>query len=197
MQPAMSSSSPGSGDQAALHEVRDTVLRMLHRELAAVMREVEAYPDDVAPWRVVPGIANSGGNLALHLAGNLRYYVGTMLGNTGYVRDRATEFSARGMPRAEVVAQLSDAQAQVTRTLHSLDASQLAVDYPDAVGAGPTVPTYVRLMHLAVHASYHLGQIDYHRRIVTGNPATVNAISASALVGPLPDLPQPPADARV
>ena len=59
-----------------LEALRDNVLRMLHRELAAVQREIEAYPNDDSLWQLAPGISNSGGTLALHLAGNLRHFVG-------------------------------------------------------------------------------------------------------------------------
>ena len=183
-----------SDDNARL--LCDTVLRLLHRDLAAVQREVLAYPDDLSLWRVVPGIANAGGTLALHLAGNLRHFVGATLGGTGYQRDRDAEFNDRGMTRDAVSAQLEDAMAQVVTTLRALDATRLGDDFPIMMGNAVTLRTDVMLVHLATHTSYHLGQIDYHRRIVTGNPATVGALPLPALVGPLPDPPHPPADAR-
>lgn len=168
--------------------VRDTVLRLLHRDLTAAQREVEAYPDDAALWRVVPGIGNSGGTLAMHLAGNLRHFIGATLGATGYARDRDAEFSVRGISRAEVSRHLNDAMTQVTNTLRVLDPSTLDAVYPITVGTALTVRTDVYFVHLVAHASYHLGQIDYHRRIVTGNGATMETVSLSALLGPLPDV---------
>lgn len=153
------------------------------RELRAVRREVAAYPDDDALWRALPGVPNAGGTLALHLAGNLRHYVGAALGGTGYVRDRPREFAARGVPRAEVLAQLDAALADVTRVLPALDAAALAAEYPERFG-GEAFTTAEFLVHVGAHLAYHLGQLDYHRRAVTGDGAGVGALALGELRGP-------------
>jgi len=172
--------------------LRDTVLRMLHRELAAVQREIEAYPDDDSLWRVAPGISNSGGTLALHLAGNVRHFVGEVLGNSGYQRDRDAEFNARGIARAGVSSEIADAMTQTVHALRSLDPSRLDADFPISVGPGITLRTDVMLLHLAVHAGYHLGQIDYHRRLITTDAAIVGTLPLPALTAPLPEVPGEP-----
>ncbi|MBL0170807.1 MAG: DUF1572 family protein [Gemmatimonadaceae bacterium] len=166
--------------------LRDTVLRLLLRDLAALQREVTAYPDDASLWRTAPSISNSGGTLALHLAGNLRGFISSVLGGSEYVRDREREFTATGLSRADVTLELADAEIQVMRALSTLDLAQLDVEYPHAVMA-TRLRTDVFLMHLACHASYHLGQIDYHRRLMTGDSATAKTLSIPALVEPLPD----------
>lgn len=181
-----------------LEALRDNVLRMLHRELAAVQREVEAYPDDESLFRLAPGISNAGGSLALHLAGNLRHFVGAVLGESGYKRDRDAEFSARGLSREHVSRELTDAMEQVVRALRNLDPMRLDTDFPTPVGPGATLRTDVMLLHLAVHAGYHLGQIDYHRRLISGSDTTVGTLPLQALTGPLPESPTAsdvPADA--
>ena len=150
------------------------------RELRAVRREVEAYPDDAALWRAVPGLPNAGGTLALHLAGNLRHYVGARLGGTGYVRDRDREFAARDVPRGEILAQLDAALADVTRVLPALDADALAREYPERF-AGRAFATAEFVVHLGVHLAYHLGQLDYHRRAATGDGAGVGAVPLAEL----------------
>lgn len=161
---------------AAETQMLDTLRRMFRRDIAAVRREVEAYPDDESLWTIVPGIANSGGTLALHLAGNLRHFIGAAVGNSGYIRDRDAEFADRGATRAEVAAHLSDAEDVVDRTLSELSASQLENEYSLPVG-GLQVRLGPFLLHLAVHLGYHLGQLDYHRRIVTGSSHTVGAVA--------------------
>ena len=165
--------------------LRDTILRLLLRDLAALQREMAAYPDDASLWRVVPGISNSGGTLALHLAGNLRSFIGSVLGGSEYVRDRDREFTATGLTREEVRLELADAEIQVMRALSTLDLARLDLEYPHVL-AETRLRTDVFLMHLATHASYHLGQIDYHRRIITGNAATAMTLSIPALAVPLP-----------
>ena len=83
--------------------ITPTLHKLLRRELAAVRRSIEAYPDEASVWAERPGLPNTGGNLALHLAGNLQHFFGAVLAKTGYVRDRDSEFSRRGVPRAELI----------------------------------------------------------------------------------------------
>jgi hypothetical protein len=140
------------------------------RDLRALRREIDAYPEDRDLWRVAPGITNPAGNLALHLAGNLQYFIGTVLGGTGYVRDREAEFGRRDVPRAELLRQIDAALAAVAQTMDLLSDQDLAKPYPQAVG-GVKVATGDLLLHLAAHFTYHLGQVDYHRRLITGQAA--------------------------
>jgi uncharacterized damage-inducible protein DinB len=160
--------------------IADYLTAVMVRELRAVRREIEAYPDDASEWRVPGGITNSAGTLALHLAGNVQHYVGAILGGTGYVRDRAAEFSRRDVPRAEILAQLDAGVAAVERGLTRVPDSALAAEYPEKI-AGHTVSTGEWLIHLAAHLAYHLGQIDYHRRLVTGRADTVGTMAVPEL----------------
>jgi uncharacterized damage-inducible protein DinB len=163
-------------------------MRLLLRDIAAVRREIESYPDDESVWELVEGISNSGGTLALHLCGNLSHFVGATLGNTGYVRNRDVEFSQRGISRAALSEQLTATETAIRSTLGSLPDEKLHEGYPIAVG-GVTAPTGIFLMHLATHLAYHLGQIDYHRRITSKSTTTVNTISIPPLVSPLDEVP--------
>ncbi len=167
-------------EATALESVRDYIMRALLRDLGALEREVMAYPDDESLWRVVPGIANSGGNLALHLAGNIRQNVGANLGNTGFVRDRDGEFSAHGVSRTAVAAQVADAMAQVSRTLTTFDPARLDSEYPVRLYER-AFRTDALLLHIVTHLAYHLGQVDYHRRMVTGDGAIADTLSLKAM----------------
>ena len=154
---------------------------LISRELDALEREVRLYPDDESPWKVVPGCPNTGGNLTLHLVGNLRHFIGAQLGMTGYVRNREAEFAARGgVSRDELVKLIDAAQSEVRATLSALDPAVLN-ELHSAPG-DRKIQTGLWLMHLAVHLGYHLGQIDYHRRTVTGNSAGVDALPLNPLV---------------
>ncbi len=154
---------------------------LLARELKAMRREVEAYPDDDAPWILLPGWTNSGGTLALHVAGNLQHYIGAVLGESGYVRDRDSEFTRRGIPRTELTAELDRAADAVGRTLDGLDPATLDHAYPLPVAGHSSVTTGGMLTHLLTHTAYHLGQIDYHRRAVTGEAGGVSAVALGEL----------------
>lgn len=142
----------------------DALRTVLLRDIESAAREVEAYQSDEALWHVVPGITNSGGALARHLAGNLRHFVGNVLGGSAFVRNRDDEFGGRGHPRAVVAAELRSAAEDVARALDLLSPDVLAATYPSPV-AGHTVQTERFLTHLVAHLGYHLGQIDYHRRM--------------------------------
>ena len=142
---------------------------LLHRDLATLRREVELYPDDASLWRVLPGIANPGGNLALHLAGNLQFFIGAQVGHSGYVRDRDREFTVRDLPRAQVLQEIDAAAKAVDLGLTALDPVGLAVDFPTTMG-GQRVSTGLFLLHLCPHLAYHLGQLNYHRRTVSSVP---------------------------
>src|SRR6185503_7683856 len=109
----------------------DWIRLLMTRELATLSRELELFPDEAQIWATVPGIANSAGTLALHLCGNLQHFVGAVLGNTGYIRDRPLEFSARGIPRSRLLADLATTSEVVRTVLADLTDAQLAADYPD------------------------------------------------------------------
>jgi hypothetical protein len=152
----------------------------LDRDLATLLREVEAYPNDSDLWREVPGIANVGGTLALHLAGNVQHYFGARLANTAYVRDRTAEFSRRNVSRSELIREIEAAHAAVKAARGLLDPTQLAAEFPEVIG-GSRVQTGDYLVHLASHFAYHLGQLDYHRRVVTGVNSNVGAMRPADL----------------
>lgn len=158
------------------------------RDLRAVQREVQAYPDDAMLWQPAPGITNSGGTLVLHVCGNLRHFVGSVLGGVAYERDREAEFSRRDVPRDELLKCLEDTIAEVVTAIGTPEDARLDARYPQPIG-GRLMTTSQFLVHLTSHLAYHLGQIDYHRRMLDPNAQTVGTL-------PLEELPsvEPPPD---
>lgn len=153
---------------------------ILDRDLRALTREVEAYPEEHQLWQAVPGMSNAAGTLALHLTGNLRHYIGATLGGTGYVRDRAAEFARRDVRRADILAEIETARSEIAGTLAGLDDRSLPPRFPEII-ADHHVDTEEYLIHLLTHFAYHLGQLDTHRRIVTGNASSVGAVRPAEL----------------
>ena len=156
------------------------VAAILDRDLQALCREVEAYPGRHQLWQTVPGMTNTAGTLVLHLAGNLRHFIGARLGGTGYVRDRTEEFSRRDVSRRDLLEEIEITRAEVARTLSKLDDRSLPVEFPEII-ADSRVDTREYLLHLLTHFAYHLGQIDVHRRIVTGDASGVGAVKPGEL----------------
>jgi len=141
---------------------------MYKRDLAKVKAEIELYPNEADLWRIDGEILNSAGTLCLHIAGNLRHFFGAVLGESGYVRDRDGEFSARGVSRAELLAGVDAALADVSATLAELTDEDLERTYPIEVFGSP-MKTGFFLTHLATHLNWHLGQINYHRRLLAAS----------------------------
>ena len=158
----------------------EIIHRCMQRELRALRRELDAYPDDGSLWELPPGITNSAGTLMLHLAGNLQHFVGRHLGGTAYVRNREAEFSKRGVSRAEIAKELDATAAAVDQGFANVTETIISARYPEQIG-GMTFSTGDWLVHLVAHLGYHLGQIDYHRRLVLGDPTTVDAVPVREL----------------
>lgn len=111
-------------------------------------------------------ISNSAGNLALHIVGNLNTYIGKEIGKTNYVRNRELEFSSKNIPKKEVIKSIMETKDTVTKAIRTLTNDDLKREYPHLVLSKMTTTEYL-LIHLATHLTYHLGQINYHRRLIS------------------------------
>ena len=138
---------------------------LFRRDLAKLIQHIESFPNDESLWQVLPGVSNAAGNLALHIQGNLREYVGRQLGQISYVRNRPLEFSARGLSRQEVCAQLTELMHSIPLVIGNLSEEQLETEYPEVVLEAAT-STREFLIHLYGHLNWHLGQANYLRRIL-------------------------------
>jgi uncharacterized damage-inducible protein DinB len=158
---------------------------VLLREIESVRASVEAYPDDASMWKAMPGITNVGGALVQHIAGNLRHFLGNVLGGVPYTRDREAEFSQRNATRLDLVELIDETRDAIAATIPKLTDEVLAKPFPLQI-AGRTVSTSDFVVHLASHLAYHLGQVDYHRRFVTGESIVVPSLE----VGKIPEFEQ-------
>lgn len=142
-----------------------TLKSFLCRDLKKLQQEIASYKTEKNIWKTDWGIANSGGNLCLHLIGNLNTYIGAELGQTGYVRNREAEFSLKDIPRAALLKMIDDTIVVVAETMDSIKEEQLDEEYPLLVWEEKTSTKFL-LGHLVTHLSYHLGQVNYHRRLL-------------------------------
>lgn len=144
---------------------KENLIVIFSRELNKLKTEIEAYKDENNLWLLKEGISNCAGNLCLHLIGNLNHFIGAVLGNTGYVRERELEFSLKNVPKTELIKQIDDVINVVENTLSKLSVDDFQTIYT-AHPRQKNVTTELFLMHLITHLSYHLGQINYHRRLL-------------------------------
>lgn len=139
--------------------------KLFKRDLKKLRKEVESYEHERNLWRVEKSISNSAGNLCLHLVGNLKAYIGVGLADIEYTRDREYEFSAKNIPREKLLKEIDESVEIVDRGLGKLEEHQLHTDFPIIVLGEPTEMEFT-LMHLSTHINYHLGEINYHRRLL-------------------------------
>lgn len=133
--------------------------------MTALKTEIEAYSDERNLWVLDKSISNSAGNLSLHLIGNLNAFVSAEFGNAGYVRQRDLEFSQKDVPRKQLFQMLDETIETVLMSLDTLSDDQLEEDYPKIVFKEKKSNAFF-LIHLTTHLAYHLGQINYHRRLL-------------------------------
>ena len=143
-----------------------TILKkMFLRDLGKLKTEIELYQDEQKIWHIEKQISNTAGNLCLHLLGSLNNFVGAELAATGYVRNRDLEFSLGIVPRAELLMHIEETTQMIAKALDNLTDAQLEDEFPKAV-LNEKVTTAYLLTHMVTHLNYHLGQINYHRRLL-------------------------------
>jgi len=143
-----------------------TILKTVYiRDLTILRKEISLYTNENSIWKTDKSISNSAGNLCLHLVGNLNTYIGAVLGNSGYIRNRDLEFSLKNVSRNELLSKIDKTIIVVENTLGQLQDTQLSTEYPVLVWEEKTSVAYL-LIHLATHLGYHLGQVNYHRRLL-------------------------------
>lgn len=142
-----------------------TIKTIFTRDLKQLSHELDLYTHEANIWKTDQAITNTAGNLCLHLVGNLNTYIGAALGNTGYVRNRPLEFSQKDIPRAVLQQMIADTIDVVNKSLDNVTAQQLQQDFPVMIWDQPATCEYT-LIHLTTHLAYHLGQVNYHRRLL-------------------------------
>lgn len=142
---------------------KQALIDLFERDLERLVGEIEQVPEEMM-WKAPPGVTNSCGVLAQHLIGNLRHFIGARLGETGYERDREREFTDTGVPAASLIREARELKEQLFHILRDLDGEAWEGEYPG--GAPFEGSTRKVLVHLYGHLNYHLGQLNYLRRLL-------------------------------
>ncbi len=145
--------------------ITESLRSLYNRDLNKLKTEIEAYQNEENLWKTDKNISNSAGNLCLHLVGNLNHFIGTHIGNTDYVRHRELEFSLKDIPKAELIEKVEATAIMIDKVLSQLSEEDLKKEYPLVVFEDKMTTDYF-LIHLIAHLDYHLGQINYHRRLL-------------------------------
>ena len=145
--------------------IQDNLSQLFERDLEKLKQEITAYTNEADLWIIQDGISNSPGNLSLHLVGNLKHFVGKMLGNIPYERQRDKEFSDKNISASILLNSIDETIEAVKQTLENLSEDAIKKIFPSNV-FGYEMTTEYFLLHLLAHLNYHLGQINYHRRLL-------------------------------
>ena len=143
----------------------ETLKILFNRDLNKLKQEIELYQNETNLWKIEKGISNSAGNLCLHLIGNLNNFIGSELGKTNYSRNRPLEFSLKHIPKTELIEKIEETILVLNKTLETVTPEILQQEYPILVFESKTTTEFF-LVHLSTHLAYHLGQINYHRRLL-------------------------------
>lgn len=143
----------------------ETLRALFNRDLNKLKLEIESYKNEAKIWSIDEQILNSAGNLCLHLIGNLNTYIGATLGSSGYIRHRELEFTLKNIPRTELITKIQETIITVDVTISNLSEDQLEHEFSIVVFEDKDSTGFI-LTHLTTHLAYHLGQINYHRRLL-------------------------------
>jgi hypothetical protein len=158
-------------------DLQTEMATLWRREIHRLVEQIHAFPEDQGLWETRPGVTNSAGNLTLHLIGNLRTYIGRDLGGIPYERRRDLEFSERNLSRQELAAQVALLEKYIPQIVAGLMPDVLDQPFPELY-QGELISTRQFLLHLLGHFNYHLGQIDYVRRMIAGGGALPPGLTA-------------------
>lgn len=148
-----------------LEMLKEALIQLYERDLQKLKKEIELYSSESNLWKVDHQITNSGGNLCLHLIGNLKAYIGNGLAELKYTRERHFEFTGKHVARQQLIEDIDETSIIIKKGLQNLTQDQLASDFPILIWKEKTGMIFT-LMHLHSHLNYHLGQINYHRRML-------------------------------
>ena len=138
---------------------------LFERELNKLKEEINLYNEEKDLWQLKGEISNCAGNLCLHLVGNLNHFIGSVLSNTGYIRKRDDEFTLKDIPRVELVNSINLVIQTINTTFSRLKEDDMKEIFP-LEKHGEKVTTAYLLLHLLTHLNYHVGQVNYHRRMI-------------------------------
>jgi uncharacterized damage-inducible protein DinB len=145
--------------------ITPVLIVLFEQNLSKLHEEISQYPDDSSLWVVKEGIKNSGGNLCLHLTGSLQHFIGNVIGESGYIRNRDAEFTLKNISKHKLLNEIDNTKVAVKDALEQCSKNELAKNYPLPLN-GETVTTEFFLLHMLAHLNYHIGQINYHRRLL-------------------------------
>ena len=153
-----------------MNDLSEVIANDLAAYYAMVREQAHQWVDRLTEeqiWQRPFAHGNSVGHLLLHVTGNLNYYIGAQVAETGYVRDRDREFTEpEPKPKAEVLAAFDRAITLAIDTIEKQSAEDWLKRY-SAVRESESKERFAIFLRCAGHAYHHVGQIIYLARELT------------------------------
>jgi hypothetical protein len=145
-------------------DLAQTITEDLAAYYEMVRQQVHHWTDGLTAeqlWQKPYPYGNSVGHLILHLTGNLSYYIGSRIAETGYVRNRDLEFSEpRPIPNEELFGAFDKAISMVVATIRNQKPEDWLRSY-SAEREPEAKERFNIFLRSAGHAYHHVGQIIY------------------------------------
>jgi hypothetical protein len=133
-------------------------------QLTKLKNEVISFKDEANLWKKIDGVNNTAGTLVNHLVGSLNFSVGTNIADNGYVRNREAEFADTNIPREKLVSGIDSLIVVIRTALENISEERLEKQYQMEHQGIQNTRFY--LIYFYGHLNYHIGQINYLRRML-------------------------------
>lgn len=143
------------------------LIPLFQKDLDKLKEEISLYQKDEQLWQLKGNITKSAGNICLQLTGSLQHYIGAVLGDSGYVRNKEAELRVKNVPRSKLLEDIDSTRSAITDALEQLSKNELLKNYPIPVFE-ENVTTEYYLIHLLCDLNFNTGQISYHRQLLSG-----------------------------
>lgn len=138
---------------------------LFQRGIDKLIEEINLFKKEKNIWKIKETTKNTAGNLTLHLLGNLNHFIGRTLGHTDYIRKRQDEFSIKAIPREKLVTDLILLKETIKNSLEKISIEDIKKEFPLKIKE-EVLTVELMLIFLLNHFNYHLGQVNYLRRLI-------------------------------
>lgn len=146
--------------------ITSVLIDLYTREIDKLKNEVLNFESDEQLWKTPEPQITPAGNTCLYLAGTLQHYIGNIMGDSGYIRNKEAEMKARNVPRERLLEEIDNTKQVVIDTLEQISKTELQKVFPTNEFEEP-ITTEFYLIHLLKNVGFHVGQISVLRQLAS------------------------------
>lgn len=146
--------------------ITTVLIDLYSREIERLKTEITAFEADELLWKQPDAQIPAAGNTCLFIAGTLQHFIGNMIGDSGYIRNKEAEMKARNLSRERLIEEVDNTKRVVVDTLEQVTKADLQKVFPTKEFEEDVTTEYY-LIHLLKNLSFHIGQIAILRSLVS------------------------------